>query len=379
MQNEEFRIPNLPSSPVSRHTLKESLMSVPLSPVPRSRYRARGFTLIELLVVIAIIAVLVSLLLPAVQQAREAARRSQCKNNLKQIGLAVHNYHDVYNQFPPGNMDFSASWDNTVPFVDPGPQWGWPTFILPMLDQGPLFNSLNVGGVRLSEYGSTYLNSWNLCQTPLAVYKCPSDAQAKDTLQGTLDDRHFQGTGFPLIYSATSNYIGVHGNRNSRAWTWWISTGDRVEDGIFVNNGRTKIQDVTDGLSNTFLVGERNWKCDAASWVGNRNPPGTGMWGQYYTLGRVGDATTCGSGATGNPVPLNKVDTVAALRKARCAEGFASNHTGGANFLFGDGSVKFISENISYADGDVCGRVWTNIGIFNQLGIRDDGFAAPNY
>jgi prepilin-type N-terminal cleavage/methylation domain-containing protein/prepilin-type processing-associated H-X9-DG protein len=354
-------------------------MSATVKPAARPRHRIRGFTLIELLVVIAIIAVLVSLLLPAVQQAREAARRSQCKSNLKQIGLAIHNYNDVFGQFPPGNMDFSANWGPTPIITDAGPQWGWPVFILPFIDQTPLYNQLNVTGIRLSQYGTTYAGQWNLCQTPIALYRCPSDAQSKETLQGTLDDRHFQGSGWPLVYSATSNYIAVHGNRNTRAWSWWTSTGDRVEDGIFVNNGNTKVRDVTDGLSNTFMVGERNWRCDAASWVGNRNPPGTGMWGQYYTLGRVGDATTCGASATGNPVPLSKIDTVKALREARCAEGFASEHAGGANFLFGDGGVRFISSNINYSDGDVCGRVWTKLGIYNQLGIRDDGIPLGEY
>jgi K(+)-stimulated pyrophosphate-energized sodium pump len=125
--------------------------------------------------------------------------------------------------------------------------------------------------------------------------------------------------------------------------------------------------------SNTFMVGERRWKCNAGSWIGNRNPPGTGMWGQYYTMARAGDATTCGSGSSLAPVPLNAPDGNPALRKARCSQGLNSEHVGGAHFLFADGSVRFIGENISYADGDVCGRVWTGLGLYNRLAIRDDG------
>lgn len=331
-----------------------------------------GFTLIELLVVIAIIAILIALLLPAVQQAREAARRTQCRGNLKQIGIALHNYHDIYQQLPPGNMDFSANW-STSPFVDAGPQWGWPAFILPQIDQAPLFNELRINELRLSELGSTAnANVRALTRKPLRIYRCPSDSDSKDTLQGTPDDRHFAGVGWPTEYTATSNYVGVHGNRNSRAWNWWLSTGDRVEEGIFVNNGTTRFQDISDGSSNTIAVGERKWLNNAASWVGNRNPPGTGMWGQYYTLGRVGDATTCGAGATGNPVPINAPWVTVAQRQARASQGFSSEHVGGAHFLLADGSVRFISENIEYRDGDVCGRIWTNLGLFNRLGIRDD-------
>ncbi|WP_397568337.1 DUF1559 domain-containing protein [Schlesneria sp. T3-172] len=339
----------------------------------RRRRISYGFTLIELLVVIAIIAILISLLLPAVQQAREAARRTQCKSNLKQIGLALHNYHDVYNAFPPGNMDYSANWNNNVPFVDPGPQWGWPTFILPQLEQGPLFNQLSPNTIRLSEYGSpAYENLRPLTRTVLKVFRCPSDTGSKNTLQGTPDDRHFQGTNWPAEYTATSNYVGIHGNRQSRAWNWWLSTGDRVEEGAFMNNEGTRMSDFPDGLSNTFLVGERSWLCNAGSWVGNRNPPGTGMWGQYYTLARVGDATTCGGGATGNAAPLNAPWTTVAQRQNNCSQGLGSQHTGGAHFLFGDGTVRFISDNIEFNSGDVCGRIWKNLGVYNKLGIRDD-------
>jgi prepilin-type N-terminal cleavage/methylation domain-containing protein/prepilin-type processing-associated H-X9-DG protein len=342
------------------------------SPHRRSS-RRQAFTLIELLVVIAIIGILVALLLPAVQQAREAARRTSCRNNLKQIGLALHNYHDVHSQFPPGNMDYSANWGATVQFVDPGPQWGWPAFILPQLDQANLYNELQLNSVRLSEYNTKYSQLKPLRTTKLTVYRCPSDANGKDTLQGTPDDRHFAWGNFPTEYTATSNYVGIHGNRNARAWNWWLSTGDRVEEGMFGNNSQIRLQDVTDGTSNTFMVGERRWKCNAGSWIGNRNPPGTGMWGQYYTMARAGDATTCGSGSSLAPVPLNAPDGNPALRKARCSQGLNSEHVGGAHFLFADGSVRFIGENISYADGDVCGRVWTGLGLYNRLAIRDDG------
>src|SRR5580698_8598950 len=108
---------------------------------PSSRAK-RGFTLIELLVVIAIIAVLVALLLPAVQQAREAARRTQCKNNLKQIGLALYNYHDSFSLFPPGYVDRNGN-PNLTPDNDLGPSWGWAAFLLPGMDQAPLYNQIN--------------------------------------------------------------------------------------------------------------------------------------------------------------------------------------------------------------------------------------------
>ena len=138
----------------------------------------RGFTLIELLVVIAIIAILIALLLPAVQQAREAARRTQCKNNLKQIGLAMHNYHDVYLGFPPGYM-------NTAPYHANGngpisgnySQWVWGAMILPYIDQAPLYSRLQVGDIRLADAltaGGPY-DSTDLLATPLTAFMCPSD------------------------------------------------------------------------------------------------------------------------------------------------------------------------------------------------------------
>src|SRR3954447_24995498 len=148
------------------------------------RRRRTGFTLIELLVVIAIIAILIALLLPAVQQAREAARRTQCRNNLKQMGLAMHNYHDVFNCFPPGYLGYPAAAGqdcsavrNTAPFAQ---GWGWGTYLLPYLDQAPLYNSLNPGQKQAvcDNASGPALNAGNpvLQRQLLPVYVCPSAA-----------------------------------------------------------------------------------------------------------------------------------------------------------------------------------------------------------
>src|SRR5260370_18496730 len=148
----------------------------------KRRRSYRGFMLIELLVVIAIIAALVALLLPAVQQAREAARRSQCKNNLKQMGLAVSNYHDTANSFPPGQMSTVTS----PTFLSPGVPglygswndygrhqyggWAWASFLLPYLDQSALYNNLNIGAKPCASSGAQLL----LAQTPLPIFPCPT-------------------------------------------------------------------------------------------------------------------------------------------------------------------------------------------------------------
>jgi prepilin-type N-terminal cleavage/methylation domain-containing protein len=353
------------------------------------RHRSRGFTLIELLVVIAIIAILIALLLPAVQQAREAARRTQCRNNLKQLGIALHNYHDVSKMFPPGSMDYSANWAvPTAPFLDTGPTWGWGAFLLPHLDQAPLFNQLRVDDLRLSQLA---VNTPPRVGTyaVLSVFRCPSDSGSKDILRGSPDDRDFQNAngfgvpsgqwGPPTDWVATANYVGVLGNRDGRAWSFTTGTGSRERAGVFVHNAGHNLRDITDGPSNTFAIGERSWRCNAAAWVGNRNSNGAGFRGQYYVLGRVGDATTDGAGASGWPVPINVPFANASARQNGCSEGFASDHEGGAFFLFCDGAVRFISENIDYRDGDVTDRIWTNIGVYNRLGMRDDGFPVGEY
>lgn len=282
------------------------------SPAPRA-----GFTLIELLVVIAIIAVLIGLLLPAVQKVRAAAARTQCVNNLKQIGLALQNYHDTEKSFPPGYVsNFDSSGNDT------GPGWGWAAYILPHMEQQNLYNAVQIklnievpanAGVRVQ---------------PVKSYLCPGDAAPP-----TWTAKKYDPSGNPVATVcevASANYIGVYG-----------SAEPGVDgDGTFFRNSKVRIGDITDGTSNTIIVGERSFRLGPATWTGavtNANlfpPPGstappvvdnaTGM-----VLGHTGD----GNGPGGKDSYVNQ---------------FSSQHGQGVNFLFADGHVAFLATGMNY-------------------------------
>src|SRR5579862_4502228 len=222
-----------------------SLLGVLFMPcVCRIRRRGRcGFTLIELLVVIAIIAVLVALLLPAVQQAREAARRSQCKNNLKQLGLALHNYHDTANTLPPGWIGNAASSGNC---------WGWGAMILPNLDQTVLYNALSSTAVGpKTGFGAVMMSfpAVSALQTPLPVFRCPSDGGK--SLVGPFPINNTVGGTTQFI--GRTNYVGVVGSNIN----WSVVPTTSNANGAFSQNSLRNFRDFTDGLSCTFLVGER--------------------------------------------------------------------------------------------------------------------------
>ncbi|MEO2018677.1 MAG: DUF1559 domain-containing protein [Fuerstiella sp.] len=334
-----------------------------------SSRRKRGFTLIELLVVIAIIAILIALLLPAVQQAREAARRTQCKNNLKQLGLAMHNYHDIYKMFPTGAVPKVRGNGN---FQGNEEHYGWMVFLLPQIDQAPLFNQLDVNNVTLANVGRAIGNDAAALAAafpPITAFQCPSDTTG-GRLKAGMRRQHFNGNGFPgggTFRPPTSNYLGVCGYKDiNRPNNYRTNTND----GVLYNRSTTKIRDITDGTSNTFAVGEREQRCGAGSWIGNRNPTGGGTHGADYLFGRIS-------------VLLNHPDN---RTSQRCTDGFSSKHVGGGQFLMCDGSVRFVSENIDFrnitdnvgwrdhgqTNANISPARYAQMGVYQLLGIRDD-------
>lgn len=333
-------------------------------------YRRRsGFTLIELLVVIAIIAILIALLLPAVQQAREAARRSQCKNNLKQIGLALHNYAEINGSFPMGAMtnvyDTNARQSNHE-------SWGWPAMILPQMDQAPLQAKLRVNKLTLTE--ALVAAGSNAARddlfAPLTAFQCPSDSTGP-RLKSGMRRFHFRGrSGIPQSWRPpTSNYIGNCGIDEVSIPN---NLSDRTPGGVLFNRSNIKFRDIKDGSSNVFAVGERNERCGAGSWIGNRNPRGNGTHGADYVHGRVSIVMNH---------PLSNGNDF-------CTDGFSSEHTGGSHFLLCDGSVKFITENISSNNPvpdnngnavNLTSAQRAALGVYQRLGIRDDGQPVGTY
>jgi prepilin-type N-terminal cleavage/methylation domain-containing protein len=312
----------------------------------RPRSRSKGFTLIELLVVIAIIAILIALLLPAVQQAREAARRTQCRNHLKQLGLAFHNYHDAFNAFPIGAQ---------VPIY----QANWRVSILPYLDQAPLYNNLTQ--TPASGRGYNTMNSWTgdggygtgtgsnaaLNNALIPAYKCPSSVCSAFYI-GT-GDGISPGQTAPDI-GMTMDYVGIGGSFAGAGVLPYSTTAvDNTNYGAMGQNGMLQIgksvgmRDCVDGTSNTMMVGEdsgmiANVDCRknlSGGWAGHRGA-------------QVGG----GSGYGGGGVVTIRYSPNPQTRPAFTGAGFnngplTSYHSGGVSCLLGDGSVRFVSDNMS--------------------------------
>ncbi|MFO0428411.1 MAG: DUF1559 domain-containing protein [Planctomyces sp.] len=305
-------------------SLSPSKLTVSNSP----KHRFSGFTLIELLVVIAIIAVLVSLLLPAVQQAREAARRTQCKNNLKQMGLALHNYHDAFSTFPPayiGSMVLDTEQEQQG--------HGWGTFLLPYLDQVNVYNRVNPNGINgLPDDDGIWEVRGGPTQgedTVLSVYLCPSASTVGPKSEGITATWK---NGF-----ATSHYAASQGPE---------IPDDGDEQGLFGYGGgglprAQKIRDVTDGTSNTLAFGEKAYvTIDGGN--GKRDWP---VW-----VGPIGEDEQVTFKSEAGDVMNTTVDDDSAF----------SQHEGGVQFTMADGSVRFISENLDTT-------------VYFNLGARNDG------
>jgi prepilin-type N-terminal cleavage/methylation domain-containing protein len=365
--------PGIPQSGVRTLQPEELMITMGNLCVCRTRRSARGFTLIELLVVIAIIAILIALLLPAVQQAREAARRTQCRNNLKQIGLALHNYHDNFLVFPPGAVRATTT---GAPYQG----WGWNMMILPYMDQGPLYNQINFSASMDSLIPATGSSVYTNQVPPM---RCPSDVGGP--LVVNVDVIPTVG-GAAVVRSnqfARSTYPGVVGWWNQGVQvgpTGLVSTTLPTTAnyrGVFGINSRAGIRDMTDGTTNAIVVGERYTPAAGGSTTAGTQPIGHAAWagtadapitaaGLALIFGDVASVATAPNGATAplttpaaGPASyrLNGNNTGVAARGQ--TSGFGSMHVGGAHFLIGDGTVKFISENIDLP-------VYRNLGTIND-------------
>jgi prepilin-type N-terminal cleavage/methylation domain-containing protein len=321
--------------------------------------RRQGFTLVELLVVLAVIAILSALLLPAIQKVREAANRTRCENNLKQIGLALHNYHDTYEAFPPGGQTTAVPLPanltcNNLSGSATSCQAPWTVLILPFMEQknvyasyvtstaasvGPSFASFQ--GLPFDSGAANYSNQFLRNK----AFECPTDP--RNTGSNAISDYFAcQGGG------ATAGSTATGAGNSGRVF---------FNNGIFYANSKTRVADVLDGMSNTLLVGESKYM------VAKSSPNSAGATAyQTWDCGLRASAGAASSIATNLCAAMNPINStvVSAARPVTtfdiATSTYGSYHEGGAFFTLGDGSVTFLMDNI-------------NLSLFRSLGARADG------
>jgi prepilin-type N-terminal cleavage/methylation domain-containing protein len=292
--------------------------------MPSPLFRRKAFTLVELLVVIAIIGILVALLLPAIQAAREAARRTQCNNQMKQLGVALHNYHDTFNLFPPGGL--SA-----------GNRLAWTVLILPFIEMEAMHSLVDFNARTGNGYDAAAVNINTLKPAP---YLCPSAVRAKSFENGST-----------TIY--TTHYYGIMGPKGTNTSTGTNYSADNAGDthggfatqGVLLRRDSVRFADILDGTSNTFLVGESSY---SRSLTGQNNT----SFRKWY---RGNDSTA--SGGTKNIVyginvmPYNGSNNFNDIS-------FGSEHPGGCMFVRCDGAVRFVSQDV-------------DLGVYKATASRD--------
>jgi prepilin-type N-terminal cleavage/methylation domain-containing protein len=329
--------------------------------------RRRGFTLIELLVVIAIIAILIALLLPAVQQAREAARRTQCKNNLKQIGLGLHNYHDIYDTLPPGALASSVG------------GWGasWYMRILPQIDQAPLYSQITFSGAHHGWTASAAggagpegtANGAALARADISWAICPSSPLEKKRDTGS-------------VRTTITQYHGISGATTGNGYTVAAANQALSSGGIITGTGSLVVgrsigfKDMTDGTTNVMVVGEASnfvWTAAPAA-GGSKTVPVNGAHGIMMgaanlttveaspggSFERVFNCTTVRYSPNAPAVPSDTASWPGTGDNYGPNNPLSSAHTGGVQVLLGDGSARFISDNIDMLT-------------LRRLAVRNDG------
>ena len=339
---------------------------------------AKGFTLVELLVVIAIIGVLIGMLLPAVQNVREAARRSACSNNLRQLTLGILNYESALGELPPGiRNDFGANvgannWMGT---------WSWGTFLLPYVEQQGIYDVLDPSSDSLASRLSDPAVV-DAVATPLETFRCPSDGSAQDTNDAR---RFFDSNGNQVEKVGLSNFVAC----NTHSWPIWtdfdvdgngnIGAAEQVT-GAFSGDRPKQLRDILDGTSNTILLGERvfgNGFMDSSIAPGIQEafPRAANIYGtrglghgngdnnqSYHAWHGIVDATFCGHGF---------INDYNYWEKARAA---SSRHPGGVNFGLTDGSVQFVRESIEHI-----GRFSEVDSVYERLLAIADGQVVGEY
>ena len=353
----------------------------------RRRSRPFGFTLIELLVVIAIIAILIGLLLPAVQKVREAAARAKCTNNLKQLGIALHAYHDTRGSLPPGGASDQPPF-GTGPAGGAG--WGssWLVYILPFVEQQAFANNWQFYGA--SGWGNA-TDGAALNGVIMPVYRCPSTTLPITQNQLTNPTTNPGGNGTAMV----PTYAGIAGAVNGLIPSYndtrtdngggsagCCSGGTIAGNGILFPNAKVKLTDITDGTSNTMMVGEQSDVLTTAN--GTRvtwNASGPHGWA--IGAGSINTPPNYGAGGDARAMqmttiryPLNQktgwTDTPGNCSSQGVCDNTGQNiplnspHTGGVNVSLGDGSVRFVANSVT-------------IATLAQLAIRDDGVPLPSY
>ncbi len=310
----------------------------------------KGFTLVELLVVIAIIGVLIALLLPAVQQAREAARRTSCFNNLKQVGLAMHNYHDTFGNFPSGYIATGS--DTKTALAEGQPGWGWASLILPQIEQGNIADSLI--DYRLSITSGT---NQQARETIIMAYACPSDRSPE------IFELHDESEN-PLTNLASANYVGCFGTIELHDCEG-LPAGQRCDgDGMLGHNAKRSMRDVTDGTSHTMMVGER------ATSIRGGEEPLYSTWVGSVSGGEEAIARILG---IADHAPNSQYDEGHDHdhdgdddhdHEEHHLDDFGSRHPAGTNFVFADGSAHLITETI-------------DLDVYRALATRAGGEVVP--
>lgn len=342
---------------------------------PVAHAALRGFTLVELLVVIAIIGILIALLLPAVQAAREAARRAQCTNNLKQIGLALHGFESSQKKFPPGWIDLVAGNGPPTP-LGPGGKgdgWAWTALILPFLEQKTIWDQLDF---RYQPYGTRGTlsdpagSNHRTVATPLPAFACPSNAQRPRIGTRSINPTSPAGTDALALCDYMGSIGPFDGDVCDNTKTPPLIALRNI--GLLMMNTERKMSDIRDGTSNVFAVGEVAY-IPVVSGAGSD---------RHFLYGNIttGGGALCTNIGAGNNGPFCHLRSTRKKLNGPVVGGdvfraFHSSHPGGANFAMADGSVRYINENIAHTETNFVAspsNVTGPYGLYQRLaGIND--------